>query len=108
MPPKNTPSKIHPVRLQPDGSSSIRAEYETQQALYELQPTPVKRFLEAQAQKLTEALRKNQIQASFTLPDNVALEETPDNGPALAAVPADMRCLLYTSDAADDLTRVDL
>jgi len=107
MPPKNTPSKIHPVRLQPDGSSSIRAEYETQQALYELQPTLVKRFLEAQAQKLTEALRKNQIQASFTLPDNVALEETPDNGPALAAVPVDMREQLV-GGVINRLTRSDL
>jgi hypothetical protein len=107
MSPKNTPPKIHPVRLEPDGSSSIRAEYETQQALYELQSALVKRFLEAQAQKLTEALRKNQIQASFTLPDKVKLDETPDDGPVLAAVPAEMREQLV-GGVINRLTRSDL
>lgn len=107
MPPKTTPSKIHPVHQQPNGSSSIRAEYETQQALYDLQPTLVKRFLEAQAQKLAEALRKNQIQAGFTLPDKVTLGEPPDNIGTLAAVPPDMREQLV-GGVINRLTRSDL
>jgi len=107
MSPKNTSSKIHPVRLHPDGSSAIQAEYETQQALYDLQPALVKRFLEAQAQKLAEALRKNQIQAGFTLPDKVTLDDIPDDGRTLAAVPADMREQLV-GGVINRLTRSDL
>ena len=52
-------------------SSYLRDELERQRALFQAQPAIVQRFLEAQAQRLAEALMGNAAQLRFTLPDQV-------------------------------------
>lgn len=109
------PLKINPTQAQatkplaafPGNDSSIRAEYESQQALYDLQPAMLRRFLELQAQRLADAVRKNQIQASFSLPDKVTVLEMPGESPVLAVVPPDMREQLV-GGVINRLTRADL
>ncbi len=95
------------VTVYPENDSAIRAEYESQQALYILQPAIVRRFLELQAQRLADALRKSQIQASFSLPDKVVVQESSGEAPAQAAVPPDMRQQLV-GGVINRLTRADL
>ncbi len=95
------------VTVYPENDSAIRAEYESQQALYDLQPAIVRRFLELQAQRLADALRKSQIQASFSLPDKVVVQESSGEAPAQAAVPPDMRQQLV-GGVINRLTRADL
>jgi hypothetical protein len=65
-----------------DPNSPICQEYNEQQALFDAQPGMVKHFLEGQARKLSEAVRRNQVQTSFSLPDRVALRH-PGEGLAL-------------------------
>ncbi|MHC1770425.1 MAG: hypothetical protein AB9907_01590 [Flexilinea sp.] len=55
-------------------NSTLSEEFSSEQALYTNQPILIQRFLDAQAQKIIDALRKNQMQATFTLPDKVLLE----------------------------------
>jgi hypothetical protein len=49
-------------------------EYTAEQNLYSRQPVMVQRFLDAQSQKMIDAIRKNQMQAVFTFPDKVTPE----------------------------------
>jgi hypothetical protein len=110
MPSKSTPNQIRKLSLHAlpvEDNSSIQAEYQGQQALYAAQPTLIKRFVELQAQKLVEAIRKNQIQASFSLPDKVALEENAEGAAVLAAVPPELREQLV-GGVINRLTRADL
>ena len=108
MPLKMTPTQsIKPSAAYQGNDSAIRTEYAGQQALYDLQPAMVRRFLELQAQKLADAIRKSQIQASFSLPDKVAVQEMPGEGPVLATVPPDMREQLV-GGVINRLTRADL
>jgi hypothetical protein len=62
-----------PHHMISSSTSSLQQEYEAQQAQFDAQPTFVRRFLEAQARKLVEAVQRKQMQASFTLPDRVAM-----------------------------------
>ena len=88
MPPKTRMlNNIPSPASGPDGSSAIQAEYAAQQALYELQPALIRRFLDNQAQRLAESIRRDQAQASFSLPDKVVLAESG----ALADVPPELR-----------------
>src|SRR5512135_1320352 len=108
MPLKVSPTQSsRPYSSLTGNDSAIRAEYESQQALYDLQPAMVRRFLELQAQKLADAIRKSQIQASFSLPDKVTLQEVPGEAPVQAAVPPDMREQLV-GGVINRLTRTDL
>src|SRR5512146_81147 len=108
MPLKMTPTQsIKPQAAYPGNDSAIRTEFAGQQALYDLQPAMVRRFLELQAQKLADAIRKSQIQASFSLPDKVSVQEIPGEGPVQAAVPPDMREQLV-GGVINRLTRADL
>jgi hypothetical protein len=111
MPLKINPTQSNqstkPLAAYQGNDSAIRTEYAGQQALYDLQPAMVRRFLELQAQKLADAIRKSQIQASFSLPDKVAVQEMPGEGPVLATVPPDMREQLV-GGVINRLTRADL
>ena len=69
-------SQLNPLL---DPNSPICQEYNEQQALFDAQPGMVKHFLEGQARKLGEAVRRNQVQTSFSLPDRVVLQH-PDGG----------------------------
>ena len=71
--------------------SYLRDEYERQRALFNAQPTIVQRFLETQAQRLTNALINDTRQVRFTLPDRV-VSKTPQSGDMAAMlIPDEMR-----------------
>ncbi len=108
MPIKVSPTKsTRSYTSLPGNDSAIRAEYESQQALYDLQPAMVRHYLELQAQKLADAIRKSQLQASFSLPDRVAVQEMTGELPLQASVPPDMREQLV-GGVINRLTRADL
>jgi len=54
-----------------NSAGKIRKEYEAHQALLNVQPTTVKRFLDAQARSLADLILEGHAQAHFTLPDRV-------------------------------------
>jgi hypothetical protein len=70
-----------------ENSSSLFEQFTSEQALYSNQPNIVQRYLDSQAQLMIDSLRKNQVQAAFTLPDKVVLED----GTQLVSLPADQR-----------------
>src|SRR5512142_602725 len=108
MPLKVSPAQsTKPLPAYPGDDSAIRAEYESQQALYNLQPAMVRHFLELQAQKLADAIRKSQIQAGFSLPDKVVVQELPGESTVQSTVPPDMREQLV-GGVINRLTRADL
>lgn len=74
------------------GSTSyLREEYERQQALFYAQPGIVRHFLEAQAQRIANALIDDARQVRFTLPDRI-VDKTPMNGEMAAMlVPEEVR-----------------
>jgi hypothetical protein len=79
--------------------------YETQQALLNVQPAIVQRFLETQGRKLAEAIvqREHVSQVRFTLPDKVVVDvSAPQNQP----IPPEFREQL-AGGLIDRLTRTD-
>jgi len=76
-----------------DATSHLRQEYDAWQALFEAQTTPVRRFLEAQARQLADALtqREHPSQLRFTLPDRVVLEVPTRGASQVAEIPPDQR-----------------
>lgn len=62
-----------------NASSYLRDELGHQQALFRAQPAIVQHFIEAQAQRLAEALAGNAARVRFTLPDRV-VGTTPRSG----------------------------
>jgi hypothetical protein len=82
---------IHALKNIPGADDQIHEEFRTQQALLAAQPTLVKRFLEAQARRLADAIHKNQMQISFTLPDKVVSAVSSDYKGPIAVVPAELR-----------------
>lgn len=52
-------------------TSYLRQEYEAQRALFDTQPAMTRRFFEAQAQRLAEAILQNTPSAHVTLPDQL-------------------------------------
>lgn len=85
----------------------IHEEYRTQQALLEAQPTLVKRFLEGQARKLANSIQRNQMQASFNLPDKVILSGLGEEAGVLVPVPAEYR-EQWLGSVINRLTRADV
>lgn len=63
-------------------------EYSAEQNLYSIQPALVQRYLDSQALLVIDALKKNQMQVTFTLPDKVVLEGL---GTQLVSLPAEQR-----------------
>ena len=57
----------------PTAADHLREEYERQSALFDLQPTIVQRFLEAQASQVANAFFERQYNLHFSLPDRVTL-----------------------------------
>jgi len=71
--------------------SYLRDENERHQALLKAQPTIVQRFIEAQAQRLAEAVTNDLHQVRFSLPDRV-VDKTPQTGEmAEMLVPVEVR-----------------
>ncbi len=71
--------------------SYLRDEYEHHQALFNAQPVIVQHFIEAQAQRLANALVNNSERVAITLPDRV-VDRTPQSGEMAAMlVPAELR-----------------
>ena len=67
----------------------------------------VKRFLEGQARKLADSIQKNQMQASFNLPDKVILPETGEKTGVLTPVPTEYR-EQWLGSVINRLTRADV
>jgi len=72
-------------------SSYLRDELERERTLFQAQPAIVQRFLEAQAQKLAEALTTNALNLRFTLPDRVVGIAPRSDEMASMSVPNDVR-----------------
>ena len=87
--------------------SPILKEFKEHQALFDAQPATVRHFLEAQARKLAEASRRNQLQTTFMLPDRVVVEIPADGKGALVAIPEGMREQVVGS-MINRLTRADM
>jgi hypothetical protein len=85
----------------------IHEEYRAQQALLEVQPVLVQRFLEGQARKLAGSVHKNQMQASFNLPDKVMLPGQGEQAGILAPVPSEYR-EQWLGSVINRLTRADV
>ncbi len=64
--------------------SQLEWEYKDQKNLFESQPAILQRFLESQAQFVTEALIAKQVQAHFSLPDRVVTQTGTINIPESA------------------------
>lgn len=86
----------------PAVDASIQEEYAIQKALFEAQTAMVRRFLEAQARRLADAIHKKQFQVSFTLPDRLI----PAPGAAGCTVPVELRAQMV-GGVIDRLTRSD-
>lgn len=59
--------------------SLLKQEYDAQQALLQLQPALVQRFLETQAHQLADAVMQNVPQMRFTLPDKIIIKDDQTN-----------------------------
>jgi hypothetical protein len=72
-------------------ASLLRQEYDEQQALFQVQPPLVQRFLEAQARTLADAAIRNLPQVRFSLPDRVIIEVKPTGDARPHTIPPDFR-----------------
>ncbi|MDR3574395.1 MAG: hypothetical protein P4L50_11060 [Anaerolineaceae bacterium] len=99
--------KSHPSHLLADPNSPLTLEYQAAQRLFDVQPTLVQRFLEAQARQLADAILHNQLQASFNLPDKVVVEIAPHGKQAPLPVPGEFRPQTI-GGVINRLTRIDL
>ncbi|GAB4484010.1 MAG: hypothetical protein OHK0031_07860 [Anaerolineales bacterium] len=69
-------------------SSEFKSEFDEKRALFEAQPAILQRFLEAQAQRIAQALTEHLPQVKFSLPDRVVAELPQIGGqPAPVTVP---------------------
>jgi hypothetical protein len=85
----------------------LREEYETIQALFDLQPALTQHFLESQGRQLAESILKNQSQARFTLPNRVITDSNGHVSSAAVTVPGEFREQV-TGGVIDRLTRSDM
>jgi hypothetical protein len=69
----------------------LRAEYESQQELFNLQPALIQRFLQSQAGLVAEGLTQNYSLVRFTLPSQVLIPDPAMGEARLRVVPADSR-----------------
>jgi hypothetical protein len=88
-------------------ASPIQTEYTEQQQLFDAQPAMVRHFLEAQARKLAEASRRNQLQTTFMLPDKVVIEIQAEGKTAPVALPDGIREQMVGT-MINRLTRADM
>lgn len=72
-------------------ASHLREEFNTKQALFNVQPGIVQRFIEAQASSIADALVGHRPQVKFTLPDRIVAELPQIDQPAPITVPAEQR-----------------
>jgi hypothetical protein len=103
--PNNKSNDLLPYWVRPD--SPIQKEYVEHQQLFDAQPASVKHFVEAQARKLAEASRRNQLQTTFMLPDKVVAEIPAEGKGIPVAVPEEMRAQVVGS-VINRLTRADM
>ena len=99
--------KSHPSHLLVDPNSPLTLEYQAAQRLFDVQPTLVQRFLEAQARQLADAILHNQLQASFRLPDRVVVDIAQHGKQAPLPLPAEYRQQTI-GGVINRLTRIDL
>lgn len=71
-----------------DSTGYLAQEYHRWQALYQVQPATIQRFLEAQGKNLADALMQSLPQVRFSLPERVVLEAS---GGEAAFVPTEQR-----------------
>jgi len=99
---------IHsPSRTSDQATSQLYQEYLSQQALFQVQPAIIQRFLEAQSRTLAEALLQHLSQVHFRLPDRVVCEVNGTAKTKLVPVPAEQREQM-AGGLVDRLTRTDL
>jgi len=81
----------HQVKPTDSVAQHLREEYQAQQALFEVQPPLVQRFLEAQARQLAETLvqRESAPQVRFMLPDRVVINPAAESH--LVPIPSEQR-----------------
>lgn len=75
----------------PTDSAELINELAQKQALYEAQPTILRRFLEAQAHHIAQALTEHLPQVKFSLPDRVVIDVPQLGQAAPVAVPPAVR-----------------
>jgi len=92
---------------QADTASPLQQEYEERVRLFDTQPAIVRHFLEGQARKLAEAIRHNQVQTSFMLPDRVVINTSPQDKVTTITVPEEYR-QQATGGVIDRLARSDM
>ena len=92
---------------QAGAESPLRQEYEEHVRLFDAQPVIVRHFLEGQARKLAEAVRNNQVQTSFRLPDRVVVNAAPQDKAPAVTVPEEYR-QQATGGVIDRLARSDM
>jgi hypothetical protein len=92
---------------QSGAASPLRQEYEERVRLYEAQPAIVRHFVEGQARKLAEAVRHNQVQTSFMLPDRVVITASLHDKASIMSVPEEYR-QQATGGVIDRLARSDM
>jgi hypothetical protein len=93
--------------------SRLREEFSEKQALFNAQPGIIRRFIEAQARQIAEALIEHQPQVRFSLPDRIIAELPQINQPATITLPAasreqsvgGFRKRLLHQDVRDELRR---
>jgi len=84
--------------------SHLQQELQEHQALLQAQPRMVQRFLEAQAQQLTESLIQHAAGARFTLPDRVIVEPGSPNSVRIPEVAREVSI----GGLVDRVTRADI
>jgi hypothetical protein len=69
----------------------MRQEYLEQQAFFQFQPEPVKRFMVSQARSIAQAFVQDAWKIKFTLPDQVMVSDPVSGQAQLQAIPARRR-----------------
>lgn len=96
-----------PVQQKDYPAIELRQEYDELQALFNLQPQLIQRFLESQVRLISEAIINRQPQVQFSLPDRVICP-IPETGKTESlSVPPDER-LQMAGGLVDRLTKTDL
>ncbi len=113
MPEQTTPTQTSPntsaLSSRQNPVSHLRQEYDLWQTRFNIQPTLVQRFIEAQAGQLAEALTQQgrAAQVRFSLPDRVVVEAPAGGDGQPLPVPSEFREQM-AGGLVDRLTRSDV
>ena len=81
----------NPMNKTPSLASHLREEFSAKQALFNIQPVIIQRFIEAQAKQVAEALITHQPKLKFMLPDRIVAEIPRIDQPTIITVPPAVR-----------------